>query len=267
MNHLSQERLIEHHYGEDQDSEASRQHLSQCGRCSQRYAELRAVLEMADAFQVPPRGQEYGTQVYERLQVRLQESRKSSEELRPVSLEPGASGIWQRLVQWRPPRLLWVPALALLLVAAFLTGRYWEAQRGLDAQQVAEARRGVLLLEVGRHLQQAGYLLAEVGNVPPRDGTQMDFERRKASEMAADGWIFGRAAQETGDPALVETLEQLQRFLLDIANGPTTWTAQEIEALQTRLEEAGLPMRIRVLEDRVRRQQIEAARSRARRSL
>ncbi|HSR70333.1 MAG TPA: hypothetical protein VLU25_20555 [Acidobacteriota bacterium] len=248
MNHISEEGLLEHYYGEGDDPSLE-EHLGQCKECRKRLAGLQSLLRQVDAFQAPRRPEDYGAQVYRRLRPRL-----------------GEGSWWNSLIHWRPPRLVWAPTLALLLVAAFLSGRYWDAAQGPDPA-ISAAGQQVLLLEVGQHLQQAHFLLVEVGNVAPEDGTRMELERRQASEMAADGWLYRRAAERTGDPALVETLEQLQRFLLDIANGPTTWTAEEIEALQQRLKEAGLPMRIQVLENRVRQQQIEAARSRARRSL
>ena len=45
MNHLTEEELILHYYGEEGDSQATRQHLDQCERCRAIYGRFERVLD------------------------------------------------------------------------------------------------------------------------------------------------------------------------------------------------------------------------------
>ena len=60
MNHLSEEELILHYYGEEADAFAA-EHTSTSARTAGRiYASLQRVLNVVDTLPVPARGEEYG---------------------------------------------------------------------------------------------------------------------------------------------------------------------------------------------------------------
>src|ERR1035437_5483594 len=88
MNHLSEEQLILHYYGEPGepgepgddaaagDTLATERHLEECGACRALYASLQRVLNVVDALPVPERSAEYGAEVWQRIEHRLGPRRK-----------------------------------------------------------------------------------------------------------------------------------------------------------------------------------------------
>src|ERR1700690_1790388 len=107
MNHLSEEQLILHYYGEEGDTLLAEQHLDECEGCRALYGSLQRVLNVVDSLPVPLRGAEYGAQVWNRLESRL----------------PARRRFWMLPSPWR-----WAvagTAFAGLLVAAFLAGRFY----------------------------------------------------------------------------------------------------------------------------------------------
>ena len=64
MNHLSEEELILHYYGEEEgDALAAERHLEACESCRAFYSSLQRVLNVVDALPVPDRGPEYGAEI------------------------------------------------------------------------------------------------------------------------------------------------------------------------------------------------------------
>ena len=60
MNHLSEEELIAHFYGEDANRAATRQHLDGCAECSIAFAEIESDLGVLKAVEAPARDEAYG---------------------------------------------------------------------------------------------------------------------------------------------------------------------------------------------------------------
>ena len=123
MNHLNEEQLILHYYGEEgDDSSTAEQHLEECGECRALYASLQRVLNVVDSLPVPERGAEYGAQVWQRIE----------------SASAGAAAV--RLAGRVPAPMRWAAAgaaFAGLLVAAFLAGRFYPgraASAGADGR-------------------------------------------------------------------------------------------------------------------------------------
>ena len=71
MNHLSEEELILHYYSEEADAFAAVEHLDRCDECRAHYASLQRVLNVVDTLPVPERGEEYGAEVWRRIEGRL----------------------------------------------------------------------------------------------------------------------------------------------------------------------------------------------------
>jgi len=66
MNHLTEEQLILHYYGEEGDASTpveallTEQHLEGCGECRALYGSLVRVLNVVDSLPVPDRSEDYG---------------------------------------------------------------------------------------------------------------------------------------------------------------------------------------------------------------
>src|SRR6476620_2158257 len=77
MNHLTEEQMILHYYGEEGDASTpveallTEQHLEACGECRALYGSLVRVLNVVDSMPVPERGEDYGAQVWSRIERRL----------------------------------------------------------------------------------------------------------------------------------------------------------------------------------------------------
>src|ERR1043165_2296107 len=71
MNHLTEEQLILHYYGEARDTLAAEQHLEDCENCRGIYASLQRVLNVVDSLPVPERGPGYGAELWRRLESQL----------------------------------------------------------------------------------------------------------------------------------------------------------------------------------------------------
>jgi hypothetical protein len=238
MKHLSDEELVLHHYGEDVDGQAAA-HLGTCDRCHREYQSLRRTLAAVDATDVPPRGEGYEREVWARLEPRLSASR-------PVG--------WGDVLTAR--RLALAGSLAILLVAAFVAGRFWpravvESPPPVEAghQQVRER---ILLVAVGDHLDRSQMVLVELVNADPKGRVDISDEQRRARALVDDNRLYRQTALTAGDPAVADVLDDLERVLLEIAHSPSTLSSSEFREIRDRIEAQGLVFKIRVLGTRVR---------------
>jgi hypothetical protein len=71
MNHLNEEQLILHYYGEEGDALAAERHLDECGECRALYGSLQRVLNVVDTLPIPDMGPEYGARVWQRIERRI----------------------------------------------------------------------------------------------------------------------------------------------------------------------------------------------------
>src|SRR5947207_14096537 len=96
MNHLSEEQLILHYYGEEGDSLAAEGHLEECEGCRRLYGGVQRVLNVVDSLPVPERSAEYGAQVWQRIEPRLPARRRALWQvswLRPGPWRWAAAGV------------------------------------------------------------------------------------------------------------------------------------------------------------------------------
>ena len=129
MNHLSEEQLVLHYYGEEGDSPEAGRHLDECGDCRAVYASLQRVLNDVASDPVPERGPGYEAEVWRKIEARLPVHRR-----RWLTAAPS----------WR-----WAfasAAIAALLAVAFLAGRYYPVRPAAPVQSAADpqARERVL---------------------------------------------------------------------------------------------------------------------------
>src|ERR1035438_3910212 len=113
MNHLSEEQLILHYYGEPGepgDALACEHHLEECGDCRALYASLERVLNVVDSLRVPERSAEYGAAVWRRIERGIEHSAGARRRT-----------LWTLPAWWR-----WAAAgaaFAALMATAFVAGR------------------------------------------------------------------------------------------------------------------------------------------------
>jgi anti-sigma factor RsiW len=255
MNHATEEQLILHYYGEEGDpaapSEAlaTEQHLEECGACRELYASLVRVLNVVDSLPVPERSEDYGAQVWKRIERRL-----------PVR---------SRFAWLMPTPIRWATAgvvFAGLMVAAFFAGRTYPGARGPGQPQAAPAvtadaqtRERILLVAVGDYLERSQMVLVELANSSAKGPLDISSEQERAGDLVTESRLYRQTAAHTGDTRISSVLDELEPVLVDIARGPSRMSPRELQNLRQRLEAEGILFKIRVLGSNVRNQDVPAA--------
>src|SRR5258707_15861877 len=110
MEHIQEEQLILHYYGESEAPAMVDGHLSECAGCRTQYQSLQRLLNSVDAAPVPERGTEYGAQVWAKLAPQIKTRSRFN---------------WL----WLPGNWAPIAATAVLVIAAFVAGRATQAPR------------------------------------------------------------------------------------------------------------------------------------------
>jgi hypothetical protein len=245
MNHLSEEELILHYYGEagepgeGGDTLGLEHHLEECGECRSAYTSLQRLLNVVDSLPVPERSAGYGAEVWQRIERRLGARRRV---------------LWTLPAPWR-----WAAAgaaFAALMAVAFVAGRFYPRPNQAAPMAAADARTGerVLLVAVGDYLERSQMVLIELSNADPKGPLDISAEQERAGDLVTETRLYRQTAARTGDARVAGVLEELERVLVDITHAPSKITQLQLEELRQRLEAEGLLFKIRVLGANVRNQ-------------
>ena len=236
--HLSEQELVLHFY--DQAGSAER-HLAECSTCAAEFAQIRATLSAID-YPVPERAADYEAQLWSTLKPRLD-----------VTESPKAS-IWHALLQ--PRKWAVAGALAVLVVAAFLAGRYLprHEQPGpiVKVQAPKTGSDRVLMVAVGDHLDRTEMILVELANTPAEGKIDISAERDLAQSLVNENRLYRQTAQHDKDTEIANALDQVERVLIDIAHHPDSVSGKELGELQQRIESQGVLFKVRVIESKVK---------------
>ena len=246
MKHLTEEELILRRYGEA-EAPAVEAHLAGCETCREADAELRRTLAAVDALPEPERGEGYGAEVWARLAPRLEPRRRA-----PVASFPSRRG-WVALL-----------ASAAALVAAFEAGRHWPKVAPAPQQQAASGpvRERILLVAVGDHLRRSQMVLVELVNASAEGPLDVRAEREQAHNLVANSRLYRQTAALAGESAVASVLDDLERVLVEIANGPSTLSSREVKELRQRIESKGILFKVKVLGSQVQEREKEQTRDR-----
>jgi hypothetical protein len=244
--HYTEDDLILYYYGESKRRAAIDEHLAVCGECSTSYQEIVSTLALVGHVEVPERDERYGLEVWQRLRHNL-----------PVQEPP----FW---MAWLRPAL--AAAVVLAVAAAFFSGRYWPGQNTSAPQTVSgedvsgEARERVLSGAIGDHLEQSGRALLDFVNTS--DSVDVSDQQMTVADLIDTNRLYRHAAERSGDETVANILDELERTLLEIANGPSTLTPAELEAVRARLDAAALLFRVRILSDELHERETAPAQPR-----
>jgi hypothetical protein len=194
------------------------------------------IRQCLEAMPVPERGQDYGQQVWERIESRLTPANAT----RPPRVN----------MPWR-----WAAAagLAALLVVAFLAGRFFPWTPRPDSTVAdAQVRERVLRAAVGDYLERSQLVLVEMANASSNDLLDITAEQARAADLVRENRLYRQTAARTGDVAVAGVLEELERVLLEIAHAPSPISPEELESLRRRLEAESILFKVRVLGRNVR---------------
>jgi hypothetical protein len=255
MNHLTEEQLILHYYGEEPGEAAHadaleiEQHLEGCGECRTMYSSLQRVLNIVDALPIPEQPADYGERVWQQISRKLPVRRRWFD-------FPVAPWRWAAVGA----------AMAGLLVTAFVAGRFYSPGRPVR-REIAKNNAGsdmqgserVLRAAVGDYLERSQMVLVELINADPKTKMDISDEKERADDLVTETRLYRQTATRTGDTRIAALLDELERVLVDIRNSPTEVTPQELEGFRKRLESDGILFKIRVLGSNVRNQEQPAA--------
>lgn len=243
IDHVGDDDLVLLHYGEDAHAAAgARAHVSGCPRCADRLREVRTLLDQIEPPAAPERGDDYGTQVFERLRPRLARGE-----------EP------PRVVPFRPRS--WAPLAGFAAIAASLVFAFWLGRQFPEAGPALapEVRERILLVAVGDHLDRSQMVLVELANAPAGEPFDVRAQQVSAGDLVSANRLYRQSASRAGDTALMAVLEELERVLVEVAAGPETLGPAELAELQRRIESRGLLFKVRVVGSQVRAREKPAA--------
>jgi hypothetical protein len=252
--HLTEDDLVLHYYRELATAEETRveAHLAACDGCHETYRRLQRVLALVDETTVtaPDPAPNFERTVWAQLQPNLKPVRRA-----PLS--------WFVL---SPARLAWAAAVVLLVTGAFFAGRLMPPAPAVVTEQAVSAgqvRERILLIDLGDHLDRSQMVLVELVSAEGANGADISGERARAEQLVAANRIYRQTASLTGDIAIAQLLDELERVLVDVATSPEHLSAQDLLEVQQRIESRSLLFKVRVLSSEVRERQKHTTQERA----
>ena len=92
-------------------------------------------------------------------------------------------------------------------------------------------------------------------NIDPATPVVLASDQQRAADLVAAGRVYRRTADALGETATSELLEDLERVLLDVANGSSEPSPREIESWRQRIDQQDLVFRLRVVGAELRHRQ------------
>jgi hypothetical protein len=231
------------------ETAAAESHLASCAACRQELARLQHVLGAVDSSVLaavePPDG--FERTVWARLEPNLRGQAR-------------VRFSWWRLA---PAPMALTAAVLVLVGAAFFAGRMFPGggvrvpdDPGMVSTEALRER--ILLVDLGEHLDRSQMVLVELVSAGAAEDVDISAERARAEQLVADNRIYRRAAVETGERAVLDLLDELERVLVDVAASPAHLTGNEFDEVRRRIESRGLLFKVRVVSSEVRERQREA---------
>ncbi len=233
--HLTDEELLLDFYGEGTAADRTRvqAHLEQCEQCRVLDQELRTVLTAVDTAPITDPPSSFEREMWARI-----------EPLLPVQ------HTWRTRWTAMMPRLAVAASVGILMVAAFSAGRVWERPRPGGSEPAVEGRalnERLLRTEVEDHLERSQRMLVELVNADYQIGAAATGDQARAADLVAAGRLYRRSAEQLGDAEIGRLLEDLERVLVEVANGPDAIGPEELTRLRQRIDDQDLVFRVRVV--------------------
>jgi hypothetical protein len=249
MNHLSQEQIVLHYYGDAEEAAEIERHLAACAECRSEFARVQSMLQQIEPLEVPEPAAGFEEKTWLNLRDRL----------------PEKGGFLQRLLRRSPQKWAFAGVMALLLAAAFLAGRFWPRPGTQIAQQPPSQvdPQRIVLVAVGDHLERSQMLLVEIMNADMKGPINFSSEQAEARELLDNNHLYRVSSQQTGDPQVAHLLDQLGRVLAEIANGPAEVSPSDLEQVRHTIQSEGLLFKVRIVgsevNSRVRRPELSGS--------
>jgi hypothetical protein len=250
MRHYQEDDLILYYYGEGRKRSDIERHLDECGACAAAYREIAGTLSMIVEPALPERGEQYGLEVWQRIRHKLPEQEQ------PWWME------W-----FRVERLTLAGAVAVLVLAAFVAGRYLSRDQaptsaGNPVQTAANPatassetgqRQRILLTSVADHLDRSERVLTDIMNAS--GSRDISTEQSWAEDLLMTSRLYRQDAVDAGEQSVASVLDDLERSLLEIVHSPSQISAADLEQIRRRIDAAALLFKVRVLGDELRQRE------------
>jgi hypothetical protein len=245
--HLTDDELVLHYYGEMTDAAEARAcaHLDTCVDCRQQLVKLQRVMAAIDSAPLAEPGAWFEQKTWQRLQPALDVQRRRA----------WISGWMPSHAAMASVRLAAVAAM--LLVAAFVAGRLWTsrpipqpAATTATAPANEQVRERVLLVDLGDHLDRSELALVEF--VAGGDVRELTGERARAEDLVAANRLYRDTALASGDRAVADVLEELERVLIEIAGTSPSMSTSDLDAVRRRIDARDLLFKMRVMRSGLR---------------
>jgi len=233
-NHLNDEQLVLHYYGDDDNRAIVKRHLDSCAQCRTALAQLSDLLGAVKSSEAPEPLHGLEARMWHKVHGRILESKK-----------PRWFGFPIR--QW-----VYAGGITAAMALAFFAGRFTPRTDPPVVLQISPevARERILLITVADHLERSQLMLLELLNADTTAGA--DFDRERAAGLVSDNRLFRSAASRNGDIATATVLEELERVLLEVENAPEEWTDDDFNVLRAAIQDKGLILKVRVLGSQAR---------------
>lgn len=234
--HVTDEELMLDYYGERSPEQRAgmRSHLEVCERCQALDRELRGVLALVDTEPA-------------------QEAPPGFEREMWARLEPQIAARNHPFWKFELPRWSLAAAAVALAAGSFALGRVWapapvpgpalESVAG-DAGTIGER---LLRSEVEEHLERSQRVLVELVNADDSAPVVLASDRERAADLVAAGRLYRRSIGESVDAETRDLLEDVERVLVEIANGPEAETSNDLSGVRARISNQDLIFRLRVM--------------------
>ena len=176
-------------------------------------------------------------------------------------LEPNLKPAQRNWISWlmSPAPLGLAAAVVVLVVGAFFAGRALspapspsDAARAAAMEQIPER---ILLSDLGEHLDRSQMALVELVSVDEDATGDISAERSRAEQLVADSRLYRQTAESTGDVALSELLDEIERVLTEVAASPQSGSSRDLADVRRRIESRDLLFKVRVVSSEIRERQ------------
>jgi hypothetical protein len=246
MNHLSEEQIVLHYYGDAEEASEVERHLAACPECRAEFVRVQSMLQQIEPLEVPEPAAGFEEKTWLNLRDRL----------------PEEGSFLRRLIKPSPQKWAFAGVMAVLLAAAFLAGRFWPRPGPQIAEQPPSQvnPQRVVLVAVSDHLERSQMLLVEIMNADTKGPINLSSEQAEARELLDSNHLYRVSSQQAGDPQVARLLDQLGRVLAEIANGPADVSPEDLQQVRHTIQSEGLLFKVRVVgsevNSRVRRPEL-----------
>jgi hypothetical protein len=245
MKHLTDEEMIEHIYGESENTAAVERHLDRCGECTAGFAELKHDLAEVDRMAAPARDAHYGERVWAAIAPLLPVYALNRLDRRRWWSWNGA------LVRG----LSYVAAGALLVACGFYAGRMWTPKQAVainhDQPKPVQQKQPIVVVVLDDHLDRSERFLVELKHADMDSTAMASPMRDEAKSLLAANRVCRKNAAQSDDKELTTALDHLDSLLADAANEQGGLNAANIAKLQEQMNRDGVLFEVRVLRSRM----------------